>query len=384
MNGGGEAVWFVGAWDEGPGYPRTTALREGLRSIGVPVRECRVPGLGTSKQALLRRPWRWPGAVLHQRRQRRALRTSLQAALAAERPRCVVVPYPGHAVVGEVAKLVDAPVVLDLFLSAYDTVVEDRRVVAPGSLIAHWLQQVDTAACRAADLVLLDTPPHAAYVAALTELSSEHFAWLPLADPDAPALPAPPPAPSQGRLRLLFFGTGVPLHGLTTLIDAVAECSEVDFELVGGTAQERAHAAARLPGRLVLQAPFLPPADLRERIAAADLVAGVFGTSGKAQRVVPWKVVHALASGRPVVTGATPAVLGWLDGCAAVVTVPPGDPVALAAALRQLAAEPGRLLAAAAAARPAYERHFAVARCGERWRGILARADAAAGRRGRR
>jgi glycosyltransferase involved in cell wall biosynthesis len=384
MNGAGETVLFAGAWDEGPGYPRTSALRAGLRSIGVTVRECRVPGLGASKQALLRRPWRWPVALLRQRRRRRDLRAALAAALAAERPRCVVVPYPGHAVVGDVARLAGVPVVLDLFLSAYDTVVEDRRVVAPGSLVAHWLQEVDTAACRAADLVLLDTPAHAAYVAALTQLPSERFAWLPLADPDAPIAPTPAPAPVGGRLRLLFFGTGVPLHGLRTLIDAVAECPGVDFELVGGTAQERDHAVARLGARLLLQPEFVPPAVLRQRIAAADLVAGVFGTSGKAQRVVPWKLVHALAAGRPVVTGATPAVLGWLDGCPAVVCVQPGDPAALAVALRQIAADPARLAAATAAARPAYDRHFAIERCGERWRAILARAAEAPGWRSQR
>lgn len=369
-------VLFAGAWDEGPGYPRTAALRAGLASIGVAVQEVRMPGLGTAKQALLRRPWRWPVAWWRQRRQRRILRQELAGAVRAARPQCVVVPYPGHAVVRDVAGVAGVPVVLDLFLSAYDTVVEDRKLVAPGSLIAHWLQRLDTAACQAADLVLLDTPAHAGYVAALTGLPAERFAWLPLADPQAPVVPAPPSVAIPGRLRLLFFGTGVPLHGLDTLVAAVARCPQVDFELIGGTAAERTAAVAALGSRLVLQPAFLPPTLLQQRLAAAQLVAGVFGTSGKAQRVVPWKLVHALAAGRPVVTGATPAVLAWLDGSPAVVTVPPGDPAALAVALQQLANEPDRLAVATAAARPAYDRHFAVAGCGERWRGILARVAA--------
>ena len=31
-----------------------------------------------------------------------------------------------------------------------------------------------------------------------------------------------PMPPSEGRLRVLFFGTGVPLHGLDILIEAAA------------------------------------------------------------------------------------------------------------------------------------------------------------------
>ena len=54
-------VLLCGAWDEGPGYPRTRALRDGLTAAGLEVRECRLPGgLGRGKQKLLRQPWRWP------------------------------------------------------------------------------------------------------------------------------------------------------------------------------------------------------------------------------------------------------------------------------------------------------------------------------------
>ena len=216
------SVLFAGAYDEGPGYPRTTSLRQGLQAAGIPVRECRAAGLGIDKKRALRQPWRWPGLWLAQRQQRVWLAQQVGAAVAAERPQCVVVPYPGHLCVRTVREAVpaDVPVVLDLFLSAYDTVVEDRQLARPGSLAAHWLQRLDTRACAAADLVLLDTPANAAYVAALTGLPGERFTWLPVHDPAAPALLSPFPAAIGGRLRVLFFGTGVPLHGLRTLLKA--------------------------------------------------------------------------------------------------------------------------------------------------------------------
>lgn len=370
MNGD---VLFCGAWDEGPGYPRTTSLRLGLEAAGRRVRECRSDGLGRGKQRLLRAPWRWPGAMLQQRRRRRDLLQRLRQEVRTAQPACIVVPYPGHDVVAAVRDSVDVPVVLDLFLSAYDTVVEDRALARPGSLLAWWLQRLDARACAAADLVLLDTPANAAYVAALTGTPADRFGWLPVHDPQAPraSLPSLPGQPDM--LRVLFFGTGVPLHGLGTLLDAVARVPEVQLTLVGGIAADRQRAMRELGSRLRLEPEFVDRTRLAELLQQSQLVAGVFGDSGKAQRVVPFKLVHALAAGRPVLTAATPAVEGWLDGSGAVFTAPAADAHALASVMQELAADPARVAAAALAARPAYDRHFATERLAARWHELLAR-----------
>lgn len=368
MNGD---VLFCGAWDEGPGYPRTTSLRQGLQANGIAVRECRAEGRGRDKQRLLRAPWRWPGAWLQARRATLRICRELRAQVAQRRPRCVVVPYPGHGVVRAVKAATDVPVVLDLFLSAYDTVVEDRALVRPGSLAAWWLQHVDRAACAAADLVLVDTPANAIYVAELTGLPAERFVWLPVHDPHA-APPAPWPAAAGGVLRVLFFGTGVPLHGLDVLIDAVVRAPGVQLTLVGGAAAERARAENALGARVQLEPTFVARERLHELLAQSQLVAGVFGSSGKAQRVVPFKVVHALAAGRPVVTAETPASCQWLDGSGAVFFAPAGDARALGALLQELARAPAAVERAAAAARATYERHFGTERLARRWRDVLA------------
>lgn len=364
---------FCGAWDEGPGYPRARSLRAGLAAAGVSVAECREPASGRHKQRALRAPWRWPAWWWSERAQRRRLIAALPAAVARQRSDFVLVPYPGHRLAGAIRAAVDVPVVLDLFLSAYDTVVEDRGLVAPGSLAAHWLRRLDTDACRAADMVLLDTPENAAYVRELTGLPAERFAWLPVHDPDAAATPAPWRAPDGGALQVLFFGTGVPLHGLAVLVDAVAMAPAAHLTLIGGTRADRERAAARLGARLTLLPEFVGRTELAARIDACQLVAGVFGGSSKAQRVVPFKVVHALAAGRPVLTADTPAIARWLDGCGAVFVAPAGDAPAIAAELRALAVAPERLAAAARLARDVYERHFGTARLAARWRELLVR-----------
>lgn len=371
-----DRVLLCGAWDEGAGYPRTRSLRQGLEAAGIEVGECRVPGLGRKKQSMLRQPWRWPSMWLQQRRQREQLLTTLERTVERTRPHAVVVPYPGHGLVRTIKERVSAPVAFDMFLSAYDTIVEDRRLVRPGSILANYLRRMDTQACAAADLVVLDTPENASYVQELTGLPAERFTWLPVHDPDAPTEIEPWRAPIDGMpIELLFFGTGVPLHGLRTLITAVAGVAGVRLTLVGGTDEDRRFAKSKLGRRVLLGPSFVDRERLRELLASCHLVAGVFGAGGKTQRVVPFKVVHALAAGRPVLTADTPAMARWLDGSGVLFTSQAGDAGALAAELRRLAACPELLAAAAAGARAAYERHFGTAQLAARWREVLQRCN---------
>jgi len=362
-----QRVLLCGAWDEGDGYPRTAALRQGLQAAGVAVGECRTAGPGRGKQRLAASPWRWPGWWLRSWWRRRALRAALRASLAEFAPEVVVVPYPGHHLVADVARIARVPVVLDLFLSAYDTAVVDRGLFAPSSWPARLLRELDRRACHAADLVLVDTAQNAAFVAGLVQLPHDRFAALPIGDPQAPPVPVPVAVPAPGQpLRVLFFGTGVPLHGLRTLIDATAATAGVNLVLIGGTASDRDHARQRLGARLELGPEFVDRRELQAQLDAAHVVAGVFGTGDKAGRVVPFKVVHALASGRPVVTADTVAVRAVLDEGDGVFLVPAGDATALAARLSELAARPAQLATAGVAARAAYDRCFCVARSGRR------------------
>ena len=110
----------------------------------------------------------------------------------------------------------------------------------------------------------------------------------------------------------------------------------------------------------------------------------MFSNRDKARRVVPFKVVHALAAGRPVVTADTLAmrrIAAAGDGEDGVFLTEPGDAARLADLLETLAGARPRLAAAAMAARQLYERHFSVERTGRRF---LALIDGLAGPGGER
>jgi glycosyltransferase involved in cell wall biosynthesis len=273
------------------------------------------------------------------------------------RPDLVVFLYPGHVdaiVLGPIARLRRVPAVLDVFVSLYDTIVLDRRLRGPRSPVGRAARAVDVAACRSVRLVVVDTPQHAQFFAALARRSPDRFAVLWVGADEAAFTPTP--LPDGGHV--LWYGTYIPLHGVETIIRAAADLAP-DGHVVRmiGDGQERA-AAERLAREVgAANVEFAAPvaeSELAREIARASVCLGVFGTTGKTDRVVPNKVFQCAAAARPVVTARTPPVVEAFGD--ALVTVPAGDAAALAEAIRALDGDARRR--AAARARDTFTERF--------------------------
>ena len=116
---------------------------------------------------------------------------------------------------------------------------------------------------------------------------------------------------------------------------------------------------------------------LPDELHGAGCALGIFGTSAKAQRVIPNKAFQALACGTPLVTADTPAARELLVDEVSALLVPPGDPGALAAALRRVAEDADLRRRLSEGGRAAYEAQASEAVLGRRWRDVLERAVAA-------
>ena len=259
-------------------------------------------------------------------------------------PDLAVVGYLGHLDVLVLRRIArDTPIIWDAFLSIYDTVVRDRKMVGPSHPIAKLLFRWERAACRAADRVVLDTDAHGEMFADLYGFDPAKLGTVPVgAELSAfPRQPPRPPVADGARPKALFYGQFIPLHGIGTIIEAARLAPEIDWQIIG-KGQEAARIEADLtahPVKSLTWTPWVNYADLKSHIAAADVCLGIFGTSEKAARVIPNKVYQILASGRPLVTRDGPAAQDFFGpgGIAGVRTVAPGDPNALAAAIRDLA-----------------------------------------------
>ncbi len=261
------------------------------------------------------------------------------------------------------AGLVFAPLV-----SLTETLVLDRRVVAPGGAPARALAALDRATFRAADLVLADTAAHADYLRGLGAPADKVAVWHLGVEPEflAPVAPAPVPR------RVLFYGSFVPLHGVETIVAAAERLAgRAAIELIGhGPERPRLEARAVRAG-VTLRDP-VPLAALPGELARAAVVLGVFGEGEKAAMVVPNKVYQAAAAGRPLVTRDGPALREVLHPDEDCVVCPPADPAALAAAVAGLLDDPARAARLGAAARAAVVTRFAPERQAERLAALLA------------
>ena len=172
-----------------------------------------------------------------------------------------------------------------------------------------------------------------------------------------PPLPELPPRVHRERPLLVFAGRMTAPKALGVALDAVAEVPEVDFELAGDGDQRAAlEARARelgLDGRIR----FLGPLSRDEVLALFRRADAALLSS--AWENFPHTLVEALAVG-------TPAIATSVGGVPEIVThgengllVPPGEPGALAAAIRRFLADGALRERLTAGAAPSAERFSA-------------------------
>src|SRR5437764_1167947 len=135
----------------------------------------------------------------------------------------------------------------------------------------------------------------------------------------------------------LFVGKLIPLHGVETILGAARAAPELSLRIVGSGQLE--HLLAERPPN-VEWVRWVDYEELPGELRRAGCALGIFGTSAKAQRVIPNKAFQALACGTPLITADTPAARELLVHEESALLVPPGDPQALAAAVGRLAADP--------------------------------------------
>jgi len=363
-------VCLFGTYDR-VAHPRIAVLEEALRSVGVDVVEANVPAWAGGTAAKLRaaRNPLAPAALL---RLLRAWARLVVRYRRVGRHDAVLVGYFGHLDV-HLARLLAGRrrVVLDLFLSVHETVVVDRGLVQPSSVRAHLARLVDRRAVAACRLALLDTPAHVEFCARQLGVPPARLAAVPVGA-ESDRFP-PAPLPASEPLRVLFYGTFIPLHGTAVLAGALRRLAGERLEItVVGNGQERARfdaAVAGIDGVRVLD--WVDYDRLGALIAEHHVVLGIFSSGEKAANVVPNKVYQAACVGRAIVTADTPAVRAAFAPDE-VVLVPPDDPAALAAALRSLAADRRRVAELGRRARTRFEADYAAEPIGRRLAALLA------------
>lgn len=203
--------------------------------------------------------------------------------------------------------------VIDAYISIWDAWVNDRGYMRT-SRISSALRRLEAFSYKAAWKVLVDTTANGDFMTERFGLAPADVMVIPLAiDEQAWATVAQPAQfgkrSAKPKLSVVYLGTFVPLHGLQVVVDAIkqlAHLADVEYVFIGDGQQ------AHILEELIEQMPrgcritwmrgFYAPEEVVPFIRSADVALGVFGGTGKASRVLPFKLYIHLLLGKCVVT----------------------------------------------------------------------------------
>ncbi|MGO1459171.1 MAG: glycosyltransferase family 4 protein [Flaviflexus sp.] len=311
-------------------HPRAGILLEGLKDAGHTVREINEPSTVSTESRVeaLSSPKAAAGFFGNLAKNwSRLIKASAQYR-GEYSPDVVVVGYLGHFDVVLARTLFPkATIVLDHLIYAADTAA-DRG--ARGRALASVLSILDRLAIGAATVVVYDTPAHAQ----LAPQSMRHKGVVvPVGAPDA-WFEARRQDPDNG---IVFFGLYTPLQGAPVIAHALAllnKSGDLPKTTMIGTGQDYDEVRTIVGDAPVTWIDWVESGDLPDIVANHSIALGIFGTTEKAQRVVPNKVYQSMAAGCAVITSRTDPQQKLLGDGATYVA--PGDPQALADAIRTL------------------------------------------------
>jgi len=204
------------------------------------------------------------------------------------------------------------PMVLDGFMSLYDSNVFGRQKYKPGSFWAHYYWLIDWTAFHLADLVLFDTYEHIKFISNEFVVKRDKMARS-LAGARENIFHPLPYERKDATFRVLFHGTFIPSQGIEFILKAAKKLEsheDIEFSIIGDgqTKKEMLGLAKSLDVKSVKFLGWMPSGELVKHISQADVCLGLFGKADKIQRVIATKVFECAAMARSIITGEAPAV----------------------------------------------------------------------------
>jgi glycosyltransferase involved in cell wall biosynthesis len=241
--------------------------------------------------------------------------------------------------------LQDKPVILDAYVSTYDTLVEDRHWFgprSPGGRIARWLDQ---RGCQSADYIITDTHANGDYLIERFDIPRDDISTVYVGCDETVFYPRDESRILEDKFEVFYYGSFLPLHGVDVIIEAAAllrDRPEIHFTL-GGDGRLRAAVEQKVDELALTNVEFIgwiPLEQVPEHISQASIcLGGHFSSVPKAARVVSTKTFQFIAMRKATVVGDNAATRELFRPGEDVYAVPMGDPKALAEAIRTLTAD---------------------------------------------
>lgn len=199
-------------------------------------------------------------------------------------------------------------IIIDFFISVYDTLIHDRKKFKDNGIMAKACHRIDAVTLKYANHVITDTKADARYF--IEEFQSDELKFETLYLEADKSIYYPREQHKREDLKdkfvVLYFGSILPLQGVDVVLDAVKllkDEKDIYFQIIGPIPEKYSKPIQDN----VEYIDWLSQEELAEHIANADLcLAGHFnGEIDKAKRTIPGKAYIYEAMGKKMVLGDT-------------------------------------------------------------------------------
>lgn len=256
----------------------------------------------------------------------------------------IFIGFFGHLLTIPLFIISRTPILFDAFVSAYDTLISDRKIDKTNSLLASIAFWLDQKSCQVSSHVLLDSKAHIIYFSNTFQIPQAKFDPIPVSCDENIFFPLPV-RPYDGLTRVLFYGTFLPLHGIDTILYSAKqlEGEPIIFRIIGD-GMEYKNIRLLAEKIKIHNIEFLPPmplTSLPNEISLSDIcLGGHFGKSEKARMVIAGKTYQYIAMGKTTIVGDNPANRELLTHQYDSWFCPMNDPQGLADAIYKLSVSP--------------------------------------------
>lgn len=197
-------------------------------------------------------------------------------------------------------------IIIDFFISIYDTLVYDRKKIRKDSFIASILKKIDIMTLSNADEIITDTKAHGKYFVSELKaepkkintlyLKADNSIYYPKTVERSPEL--------KDKFIVLYFGSILPLQGVDIVLgayDRLKNDADYYFFMIGDIGKKYKKPIANN----IRYINWLPQRELADYIAMADLcLAGHFNKNiQKAKRTIPGKAYIYSAMDKTIILG---------------------------------------------------------------------------------
>jgi glycosyltransferase involved in cell wall biosynthesis len=251
----------------------------------------------------------------------------------------IIVGFYGQIILPFIRLFTRKPILFDMYIATYHTMVHDRGKACEGSFKA-WLYKIsDIISCKLSQRIVLESNDHIRECVRLFYQPELKFRRIFLAVDDRVIYPRQVRKDTD-KFLVHFHGEYAPFHGVNVILKAadLLKSENVQFQIIGRgiTYDADQQLARRLELKNVTFIDTVPYETLADLMAKADVCLGIFGDNPRMLRVVTNKVIESIAMAKPLITGRNEPVQELLTHLKSVYLVDRADPRALADAILRL------------------------------------------------